>query len=164
VKLLIRRAPMFGDATAVALQLVASEPGAVAPPAAAVPFNWFLDTGFAGEAFAWREHIEFAGLDPDAHPDSALDFVTALSGQRKRLRTRKADLWIPAGASESEFPIRFELSRGIAFQDELIPRGREATCRPLIGMKLLRRLGLVLKLDFQNRHFSIWAPARLVRH
>ncbi len=46
----------------VSLPILPSDPGM--PPARRTrPQRWKLDTGFTGEAWAWRHHLEEAGLD-----------------------------------------------------------------------------------------------------
>jgi hypothetical protein len=49
----------------VVLPMFVSDPNLPAPPPNAPLQHWVLDTGNRGAAFAWRQHLLDAGLDPD---------------------------------------------------------------------------------------------------
>src|SRR4051812_35671090 len=69
-------------------------PSGAPPLPIAHPQPWVLDTGFTGEAFAWRHHLEVAGLDPDQERGVPLSLRWSASGQRVQVPTREADLWL----------------------------------------------------------------------
>ena len=47
------------------MPVILAEPSLIGPPAVAGVQEWVLDTGNRGEAFAWRQHLLLAGIDPD---------------------------------------------------------------------------------------------------
>src|SRR5437868_9542973 len=49
----------------VVLPIMMAEPSLTVPPQVSRVQAWVLDTGNRGEAFAWRQHLVQAGLDPD---------------------------------------------------------------------------------------------------
>src|SRR5688572_22734485 len=59
-------------------------------PAGWPPQRWILDTGYTGEAFAWRSHLLEAGLDPSVGLVGRARTRTAF-GTEARLAVREAD-------------------------------------------------------------------------
>jgi hypothetical protein len=98
--------------------VIPAEPGLPAPPPAVQPQEWVLDTGNTGEAFAWRQHLTAAGLDPDTGRAGILAITSSLGGKKQFVPIRQADLWlvsnIPALANS---PYRLEAFPGIPFRD-----------------------------------------------
>lgn len=128
------------------------------PPANAQPQSWTLDTGNTGHAFAWRRHLIDAGLDPDVGRSGRIGVTSTVSGTKQFVPVRESDLWlvsnIPALAA---YPFRIELFPGIPFRDlQTLPDPQLQ--RPLIGMRALRRAGLLIELDFGSDTVSIWTP------
>lgn len=66
MELFIDRLPI--TQLSIRLPVIVSEPGLLRPPPDGHVSDWFLDTGFTGEASAWRPHLEGAQIDPDVNP------------------------------------------------------------------------------------------------
>ena len=148
----------------VPLRLILTEPGVEEPPPGASERIWFFDTGYDGDAFAWRGHILDAGLDPDVRRDHRRTWISSsLSAQRSGLPIRKADLWLVGDALTAQYyPLR--LRQGVAFKDEPIPPEAARAARPLVGMRLLLRAKIRIELNLMTRAFSIWVPDGTVGH
>src|SRR5438876_3823177 len=102
---------------AVVLPVVVCDPGLSHPPASARPQRWFVDTRFTGEAFAWRHHLEEAGLNVQRHRGGHV-LLTPLLGSPQPFPVRSADLWLASnrrGLRGFRWPI--PLDRGIAFHN-----------------------------------------------
>jgi hypothetical protein len=129
---------------------------AAAQPSA-VPQRWVLDTGFSGEAFAWRWHLEEAGLDPDVEQSGPLRARSSL-GASEMVPIRNADLWLFSNLPALQGrPFRLELDPGIAFRN-VAQRPDPEFHRPLVGMRALRRAGVRVQIDFTRGTVSLWVP------
>jgi len=142
----------------IRLPVIVTDVGLPAPPANAQAQDWTLDTGNTGAAFAWRQHLIDAGLDPDVGRVGTMGITSSLGGTKQFVPIREADLWlvsnIPALAAH---PFRIELFPGIPFRD--VPTLPDPQLqRPLIGMRALRRARLRIELDFAGDTVSIWTP------
>lgn len=142
----------------IRLPVIPAEPGLIVPPPAVPQQDWVLDTGNTGEAFAWRQHLIAAGLDPDVGRVGFMGITSSLGGKKQSVPVRQADLWLvsnmPALATS---PFRLEPFPGIPFRDA--PQHSDPQLqRPLIGMRVLRRAGLLVELDFASDTVSIWTP------
>lgn len=71
----------------VSLPILACEPGLASPTPGQPLSNWIVDTGFLGEAFAWRPHLSMAGLDPDTNLYHRFATLHSLTGTYS--------VWIP---------------------------------------------------------------------
>ncbi len=63
-------------------------------PSTARPQQWVVDTGFTGEAFAWRYHLKDAGLDPDTDRGAPVQLRGSANVGRVQVPVRRADLWL----------------------------------------------------------------------
>ncbi|MBI1915551.1 MAG: hypothetical protein HYS12_12585 [Planctomycetes bacterium] len=126
-----------------------------APPSGAQPQLWTIDTGFVGEAFAWRHHLLAAGLDPDVERVGTIRAVSAL-GASAVYPIRSADLWLVSNLPALA-PWRMELDRGIVLRDVAILPDPNLH-RPLVGMQALIQSGLKLEIDFASQLLSLWVP------
>jgi hypothetical protein len=148
------------DSYGVPLALVVTEPGLEQPPDRSPVTTWQLDTGFTGDAFAWREHLVTAGLDPDVrrhHTDARIS--ASVVGDWTSLPVRQSDLWLVSNLEElrgEHYPLR--LRHGIVFRDSPIIEQNRSAARALIGMRLLFRSKLKVELDLQAGTLSIWIP------
>jgi len=139
------------------LQLIATEPGLEAPPATSIATPWYFDTGYNGDAFAWRAHIVDAGLDPDEHRDFRVSrLTTSLIGQTVALPIRKADLWLVGDPLSRPYPLR--LRHGITFRDESVPSESKRAARQIVGLRLFLDAELKIEIDFKRQVFSVWTP------
>ena len=141
----------------VVLPVILTEPTLLAPPSVVGVQEWVLDTGNRGEAFAWRQHLTQAGLDPDQGRMPQSMTIRTVAG-RLLVPVRDADLWlvsnIPALRS---MPQRISLHRGLPFHDmPTLPDPHFQ--RPLIGIRALRSAGLRVEIDFAADTISAWTP------
>jgi hypothetical protein len=140
----------------VPLPVLPADP-ALAAPSGAVPQRWVLDTGFTGDGFAWRRHLEAAGLDPDVEQTGTIRARSSL-GVSEVVPVRNADLWLfsnlPALRGR---PFRLELDPGIAFRN-VAQRPDPEFHRPLVGMRALRRAGVKVQINFAQATVSLWVP------
>jgi len=113
--------------------VIPSRPGSL-PPSAGQPQPWVLDTGFSGEAFAWRHHLEAAGLDPDQERGFPLSLRWSATGQRAQVPVREADLWMVSN-SPGVAPFCLSLDGGVAFLDRRVTTPDPEFQRALIGMR-----------------------------
>jgi hypothetical protein len=141
----------------VSLPIVVSDPGRLAPPLRVRPQRWVIDTRFSGEAFAWRQHLQELGLDPDALRVGTVH-LTPLGGTPQPFPMRDADLWlfsnIPALRDK---PWRLQLHEGLALRDVPELPSPEINC-PMLGMRGLVQRGLTVKLDLIGNTVSVWTP------
>ena len=145
----------------IVLRVVLAEPGSDSPPPIAQPMTCVLDTGFAGELFGWRRHLELAGLDPDDHRHPKPDRLRASLHAEKPLvlPIRKAEVWLVSNiAQNGPPPLRLELTDGMSFRDEQPPGKMNRLPRMLLGMRALWRAGLRIELDFSRGECSVWTP------
>jgi hypothetical protein len=71
---------------------------------------------------------------------------------------RKLDIWLLSNIPSFQgSPIRLSLKPGLPFLD-LPKRPDPQYDRPLIGIRVLRRAGLRVELDFANDTVSVWTP------
>jgi hypothetical protein len=140
----------------VSLPVIVTDLGAPPHPRAR-PQRWAVDTRFTGEAYAWRQHLLEAGLNPDTERNGYAS-LTPLGGAPQSFPLRKAGLWLvsnlPAWRGR---PYRLELVSGIAFRDQRALPNPESNC-PLLGMRALASAGLKVTIDFANRSVSVWVP------
>jgi len=142
----------------VVLPIIVTEVGVATPFSGAPSLDWALDTGFHGEAFAWRKHLITVGLDPDVNRAPGLITLTSTLAIRQVVPIRLAELWLASNIPGSVAPAwPLPLRRGIAFRD--VPTSPDPNLnRPLLGMRVLRRAGLRVELDFANDTVSVWTP------
>ena len=141
----------------VSLPVLLTDPGSPTPLPDAPAQRWVFDTAYTGEAFAWRHHLQTAGLDPDAERAGSVRHGSAL-GTSHLLSIRAADLWLVSNipALRGKF-LRIELDPGIAFRD--VPQRPDPEFhRPLIGLRALHRAGVRLQIDFARATVSLWTP------
>ncbi len=136
---------------------VVPSPAGLAPLPTARAWGWVLDTGFSGEAFAWRHHLETAGLDPDTERDLPIALRWSATGQRTHVPVREADLWIISNCPGVE-PACLSLDGGIAFVDRRVAIPDPEFHRALIGMRSLRRAQLAIEIDFAESTVSVRTP------
>lgn len=136
---------------------VVPSPAGSPPLPTAKPWGWVLDTGFSGEAFAWRHHLETAGLDPDTEHDLPLALRWSATGQRTHVPVREADLWIISNC-RGVGPFCLSLDGGIAFIDRPVAVPDPEFHRALIGMRSPRRSQLSIEIDFVGSTVSIRTP------
>jgi hypothetical protein len=147
----------------VPLPVLLTEAGAPAPPPDAVPQRWAFDTGFTGDAFAWRGHLEGAGLDPDVEQAAPVRFGSSL-GASALLPVRMADLWLVSNLPPFQGqPFRLALDPGIAFRN-VRQRPDPEFHRPLVGIRTLLRAGLQVTIDFARATVSVWVPGPWYRN
>lgn len=145
---------------AITLPLITSEPGRPTPPPNSLSSDWFVDTGFVGEAFAWRPHLEAAGLDTDFNRYHRLATLRSSAfGGVERFPIRRADLWLTSSipANHNRYYC-LPADEGIVFRDQDIPASQARSARPLIGMRLLKRSRLRFEVDFLSGTYSVWIP------
>jgi hypothetical protein len=142
----------------VSLPVLASDPGLPMPPSGAPVVWWFLDTGHAGDAFAWRHHLVAAGLDPDQRQAPVQVALTTSVAGRMLVPIREADLWLVSNVPAfRNSPFRLPLGRGIPFRNvPLLPDPH--LNRLLIGMRALHRAHLRLEIDCAGDTVSVWTP------
>lgn len=150
----------FGE-PAIPLRLSASEPGLTRAPETRRCQTWYLDTGYAGEAFPWRDSLSALGLVPQRSEKFPSDWHYATAtGTRTKVEICEAMLWLEG--NQPEFlaePFPLYLSRGIRFRDEPDPPERKPPRRLLGLAPLVRRgVGLKLEIDFGAREFRLWVP------
>jgi hypothetical protein len=142
----------------VVLPVLVTEEGLPAPPAHASPQDWVFDTGNRGEAFAWRQHLLDADLDPDVRRDLGVVTVTSAFGSKAQLPIRLVDLWLVSNLPTFQGqPWRLELDPGLPFRDvATLPDPNFH--RPLIGLRALRRAGLLVEVNCRQDTVSVWTP------
>jgi hypothetical protein len=121
------------------------------------PQWWVVDLGFSGEAFAWRHHLEAAGLDPDTQRSPAVQLRSSVALKAILAPIRRADLWL-ASTIPHQAPLFLPVRGGIAFLDQRVKTPDPELHRALVGMRPLIRAGLKLEIDFANCTFSLWTP------
>ena len=136
---------------------VIPSPAGSPPTSLANPQHWVIDTGFSGEAFAWRHHLVASGLDPDQERGTPLALRWSATGQRAYVPVREADLWI-VGNKAGHGPFCLALDGGIAFVDRNVPAPDPEFQRALIGVRALRRAKIRFEIDFADDSLSIWSP------
>ncbi len=154
-------APRGGSARlplwSASVPIIISDPGRAAPPPHARAQRWAIDTRFTGEAYAWRHHLQEAGIDPDALR-LGYTSLTPLGATPQPFPLRDADLWLCSNIPAlRNAPWRLELDEGVALRDVRHLPNPESNC-PLLGMRALRRAGLTVKIDFARATVSIWTP------
>jgi hypothetical protein len=142
---------------AVSLPVIITDPDAPPHPRAR-PQRWALDTRFTGEAYAWRQHLLEAGLNPNVERTGHASLIP-LGGAPQSFPLRAADLWLvsnlPAWRGQ---PYQLELASGIAFRDVGALPNPDSNC-PLLGMRALESAGLKVLIDFAGRTVSVWVPS-----
>jgi hypothetical protein len=142
----------------VVLPVLLSEPGVPVPPPSAAPRLWLFDSGTRGEAFAWRQHLLDAGLDPtfDLYPRPVI--ISSSAGGKQAMPIRRALLWLVSNLPTLQnSPYRLELLPGLPFRD--VPQLPDPQFhRPLIGLRPLLRAGLKIELNFAQKTVSVWVP------
>ena len=145
----------------IALSVLLAEHGDESPPVLAQPLTGFLDTGFAGEAFGWRHHLELAGLDPAIHLFHRTEtFRATLHADKPHVvPVRKAEIWLLSNLPRWHgAPFRLELMQGVAFRDESRVAGMSKLPRLIIGKTAFANVGTRAELDFGRGECSIWTP------
>jgi hypothetical protein len=134
-----------------------TEPSLSAAPAISRVQDWVLDTGNRGEAFAWRQHLLLAGLDPDRGRLPQSMTIRTVTGKMS-VPVRDVDLWLVSNLPGSPTkPYRIVLHRGLPFLDTAALTDPNFQ-RPLLGMRALRAAGLRTEIDFANDTISVWTP------
>jgi hypothetical protein len=119
---------------------------------------WLFDTGYRGDAFAWRQHLQTAGLDPDVKRAPGTARLAWAVGSEQYVPARDAKLWLLSNLPAFQgSPFRLELQRGILFRD-VSDLPDPQWNRPLIGLRVLRRARLRVELDFDPGTISVWTP------
>lgn len=140
----------------VSFPVIVTDPGRPPHPRAR-PQRWALDTRFTGEAYAWRQHLLEAGLNPDVRR-SGDAVLTPLGGAPQSFPLRAAALWLVSNLPAWRgHPYRLELVSGIAFRDQRTLPNPDSNC-PLLGMRALASAGLKVLIDFAGRTVSVWVP------
>jgi hypothetical protein len=141
----------------VVLPVILAEPSLSSPPPIAQVHDWMLDTGNRGEAFAWRNHLTQAGIDPDQGRLPQQMTIRTVTGKAV-VPVRDVDLWLVSNlAVAPPDPYRIVLHRGLPFHDvTTIPDPHFQ--RPLIGIRALRSASLRVELDFLRDTISVWTP------
>ena len=147
----------------VPLPVLLTAAGVLAPLPDAVPRRWALDTAFTGDAFAWRPHLEGAGLDPDVEQAAPVRFGSSL-GASTLLPVRMADLWLVSNLPALRGrPFRLALDPGVAFRN--VPQRPDPEFhRPLVGIRPLLHHGLTVTIDFARATVSVWVPGPWYRN
>jgi hypothetical protein len=142
----------------IVLPVVLTEAGLSAPPPTAKPYQWVFDTGNRGEAFAWRQHLLDAGLNPDVERPSTTVAITSAFGDKEAVPVRWVLLWLQSNLPALEGqPYRLELPHGLPFRD--VPTLPDPQFhRPVLGMRPLLRARVRVELDFAARTLSLWTP------
>lgn len=168
----IRNAP-FG--LSVPLAIILAERGGDRPPSDAIAQEWYIDTGYQGDAFCSDIHLERVGLPPLANRvlGRKQKLWTSLNADQAsiELPIRRAELWIVSNVDElADFPMRIELEPGNAVRERETTSHTAANPGPLhrepraiIGMKAFRRIGARLELRFDERAFSLFMPKDYAR-
>jgi hypothetical protein len=152
------RSPPWSQWTIV-LPIVLTEPVLLNPPAVTGEIDWVLDTGNRGEAFAWRQHLIDAGLDPD-QGRMPLPMVIRTVAGTLTVPVRDVDLWLVSNIPALRpSPYRMVLHRGLPFHD-VTTRPDPPFQRPIIGIRALRAVGLKIEIDFAKDTISVWTPDR----
>jgi hypothetical protein len=90
----VTRDPLMGAGwLGVALPILVTDPGLSQPAICARVQRWLVDTRFTGEAFAWRHHLEEAGLNVMVHRPGQVTLTPHL-GVPRRYPLRTAQLWL----------------------------------------------------------------------
>jgi hypothetical protein len=141
----------------VVVPIILSEPGLTAPLSSVNVEDWVLDTGNRSDAFAWRQHLMQAGLDPDQNRKPQTLSVRTVSG-RLIVPVREAELWLVSNIPALQGnPYRITLQRGLAFHDlQRLPDPEFE--RPLIGLRALRMARVRVEIDFAGDTVSVWTP------
>lgn len=141
----------------VVLPVVLTAPALSAPPDWATPRLWVFDTGTRGEAFAWRQHLLDAGLDPNINRWPSPVLITSAVGGKETLPICVVDLWLVSNLPGlAGTPWQLELEPGLPFRD--VPHLPDPEFhRPLLGLRPLLRAGLKVDLDFAQKTVSVWA-------
>jgi hypothetical protein len=125
--------------------------------------EWVFDTGFSGEALAWRHHLEQAGLDPDTDRTKGMRLRWSADATVVVVPVRIADLWLVSDEPGNP-PYCLELQRGVAFVDRAIPTPDPEYHRALIGMRPFIRAGVRVEIDYKERTVSVWTPELALRN
>ena len=141
----------------VVLPVIVAEPFLSNPPPIAGVQEWVMDTGNRGEAFAWRDHLVRAGLDPDARRLPLPLTIRTVSGQVV-VPVRDVDLWLVSNIPALQPQLfRIVLRRGLPFHDTPTMPDPQFQ-RPLIGIRAMRSAGLRVEIDFAADTVSVWTP------
>ena len=140
----------------VRIPIIPSPAGSTPLPTAS-PQEWAVDTGFSGEAFAWRHHLDAAGLDPDQERDLPIALRWSATGQRTQVPVREADLWTISNRPDVG-PFCISLDGGIALIDRRVISPDPEFHRALIGIRALRRAQPTVEIDFLASTVSIRTP------
>jgi len=125
------------------------------PAPDARPLPWVIDTGFTGEAFAWRHHLEESGIDFDKAKQRRAKIRWSASGEEASVWLCRAHLWLVSNVDAPRKVHRLTLYRGLTCNETRVAAPDPERHRALIGMRLLIRLGLKVEIDSADRTFSI---------
>jgi hypothetical protein len=143
----------------VSLPIIAADPDRLAGPTiGSGPWpRWVFDSGYSGEAFGYRSHLEEVNLSPSRFLIEPRSLRPAF-GRSVAFPTRRLVLWLISNIpGENQHPYRIELNPGFSFHNTPAPDPRYD--RPLIGINALLRAHLRVQLDFAKETISVWTPA-----
>src|SRR4051794_3876286 len=84
-----------------------------APAPGVRPQGWIIDTGFTGEAFLWRHHLEDSGIDFNGAKEHRITLGWSASGEKKTAWSCKGHLWLVSNVPGRK-NYRLRLYKGIA--------------------------------------------------
>ena len=141
----------------IRLPVIISDPGLDGPPPASKTQEWVFDIGLTAQAFAWRAHLEDAGVDLyrwDVPSNSSIR--SSIDNRKEPVKICQADVWLP------EFPCRDDgrierLEIEVLYRDES-KRPDPQFNRPLLGLRCFMSARAKAEIDFAARTTSMWWP------
>jgi hypothetical protein len=139
----------------IRLPVLISAPGLDAPPAGATIQEWVFDIGFTAQAFAWRWHLENAGIDLELWDVPSNSSVrSSIDNRKEPVRICQVDVWLP------EFPTRNDgrierLDLEVMYRD-ISNRPDPQLNRPLLGLRSFMSVGVKAEIDFLAKTTSMW--------
>jgi hypothetical protein len=122
------------------------------PRSDAQPQHWIVDTGCSGAAYAWRHHLERAGIE--------FERVKRFTGEIRQADAGKIPvwlcsvrLWLVTGDPQHRFFLlpRYKLS----CNQKTVNEPDDEVHRAVIGMRILLAL-FKMEISFTEHRFSIW--------
>lgn len=142
----------------IRLPVIVSNPGSDAPPIDAKVQEWVFDVGFTAHAFAWRWHLEDAGVDLDLWDVPSNSSVrSSIDNRKEPVKICQVDVWLP------QFPRRND-GRVERIETEVLYRDRSTRPdpqfnRPLLGMRCFMPARAKVEIDFAAKTTSLWWPS-----
>ncbi|MGH7136376.1 MAG: hypothetical protein ACREHD_11590, partial [Pirellulales bacterium] len=118
-----------------------------------------FDLGFTAHAFAWRWHLEDAGVDLDLWDvPSNSSICSSIDNRKEPVKICQADIWLP------EFPPRNDgrverLETEVLYRDQAT-RPDPQFNRPLLGLRCFMSARIRAEIDFVAKITSVWWPAK----